>query len=130
MRTAWWPLACRISNVWRYSYHPQTKLRKGNVFYTCVSVILFTGGEGSHHVTSCYGQHHAFARTGPHPPGWHAQGWHSPLGWHPLTVNKRAVRILLECFLITIVFAICTLSYPVKHTRLFKENYKDFLVPF
>ena len=25
-------------------YRPQTNLRKGNVFYTCLSVILFTGG--------------------------------------------------------------------------------------
>ena len=27
----------------RNFYRPQTKLRKGNVFYTCLSVILFTG---------------------------------------------------------------------------------------
>ena len=28
----------------RFDYGPQTKLRKGIVFYTCLSVILFTGG--------------------------------------------------------------------------------------
>ena len=34
-----------------------------------------------------------------------------PKGWHTLTVNKRAVRILLECFLVElIVFAVPTMG--------------------
>ena len=56
-----------------------------------LSVILFTGWRGCHDVTSCYGQHHPSQRMA------------SPRTAHPLhAVNRRAVRILLECFLVTI----------------------------
>ena len=55
----------------------------GKVMFLHLPVILFTGGEGCHDVTSCYGTH--LGRHFPRPPP---------------PVNKRAVRILMECFLV------------------------------
>ena len=89
-------------------------LGQGNVL-TCLSVILFTGG-GGYDITSCYGYHHPpgqhpAPRTAP-PPTQHlcpvqqppcTGPWTAPplLDSTPL-VNKQAVRILLECFLVNL----------------------------
>ena len=102
-------------------YRPQTKLREGNVFYTCLSVVLFTGIGGLcmmslpvwipgpmflprglclwSHVSS--GGSLVFVQGGlpdRDPPG------RDPLDKDPLYGKERAVRILLECILVTIVF--------------------------
>ena len=79
------------------------------MFYTCLS-LCSQGERGWYDVTSCYGQHplgqhHLLDSTTP----WTAllPGQHHPLNsTSPPTAppsipaNKRAVRILLECFLV------------------------------
>ena len=100
-------LSCQKHNLKYYNYRPQTKSVVRSCFYTCLSVILFTGGGGCYDVTSCYGQHHPVqhqpldsippeSTTPPLPlPGQHVSGQH-----HPFPFNRRVVRILLECFLV------------------------------
>ena len=82
---------------------PETKLRKGNVFYTCFSVILFTGG-----CLADTSQAHSSLCKQPadrHPPG---QTPH--LGKHPPGLPlKRAVHILLEWILVLNRISVSTL---------------------
>ena len=73
-----------------YIYRPQTKLREGNVF---TGVCLPTKGEGGY--------------STPHPPRYMGHG----ILWD--TVDKRSVRILLECFLFL------TLDDPLDETWVF-----------
>ena len=103
-----------------YNYRPQTKLREGNVFMdTCLFtrgwVFLmpcpFFGGYLWYQVPSRMGGY--VVGLGGYVGGGYVQGG----GYLPLpldmgpgiaqdTVGKRAVRILLECFLVAIAFKI------------------------
>ena len=85
-----------------YLYSPQTKLREGNVF-TGVCQSVHGGGE--------YGAFPPYPRDriplGTAPP---SAGLHHP-GRYPPQQQKRAVRILLECFLVLLfVSGTCTLA--------------------
>ena len=80
------------------SLPPATKL--GNVFTTCLSVILFTEGEGGGSLSGP-GQRPAWTETPwtetpqtRDPPG------QRPPEHRPPVRNERAVRILLECILV------------------------------
>ena len=79
-------------------YRPQTKLREGNVFYTCLSVDLFTGGV--HGRGACMG--------GVHGRGIHGRGTGMAgmagrhVWWSGMCVQEIATEaggILLECIL-------------------------------
>ena len=77
--------------IGRDFYRQQTKLREGNVFTPVCDSVHGGGVYPSMHQRS----HNALARHS--PPGRH------PLGQIPPTrmVNERAVRILLECILVS-----------------------------
>ena len=108
---------------------PATKLRQGNGFYTCLSVILFRGMGWCLPLVPGWCLPSPWADTHPlgrHSPGRHPLGRLSPaqcmlgytplaqcmLGYTPLlsacwdTVNKRALRIPLECILVVYVIII------------------------
>ena len=100
---------------------PATKLRQGNVFYTCLWFCPQGGGGSTTHPP---GRHPLPEQTPPTPRadtpradtplGRHLPflGRHRP-GRHPLhgacwdTVNKQAVYILLECILVCKYFSLC-----------------------
>ena len=99
----------------KYFYRPQTK-----VIFLHLSVILFTGESTwagtplGRYTSSPPGQVpprqvHPLAGTPPrqvHPPGQiHTPQAGTPPNGACCTVNKRAVRILLECILVVIEFA-------------------------
>ena len=65
------------------------------------------GGGVSYDVTSCYGQHSPLDSTS---STWAAPPL--PLGQHhPLPVNKGAVRIILECFLVIEIYTLAMVSH-------------------
>ena len=108
----------------RIRYLPQTKLREGNVFtarkrslrrlcfYTCLSVILFTGWI---HSPGRYTPPPASAPLGRYtPPARYPQQVHPMCSACWDTVNKRAVRIPLECILVHLSVILFTVGgvYP------------------
>ena len=74
-------------------YRPQTKLREGNVF----TPVCYSAHKGGVWIGGCAPPRH--------PPDTHPCG-HRPVStpWThtPTMVNKQAVRILLECFLVVL----------------------------
>ena len=93
-------------------YHPQTKLREGNVFI-CVCLILFKGKFPCDHYPWCIGPHSTVhpphIRPLTHPQEWHFMANRGVLfklvylrvvATEARTVCKRTVRILMAYFLI------------------------------
>ena len=90
---------------------------QGNIFYICLSFILFTGGVC---LSACWDTTPPGPATPPrtrHPPG---PATHppdqapprpgtplSPVSWLQHTVYERPVRILLECILVFLNFQSC-----------------------
>ena len=78
----------------------------GKVMFLHLSVILFTGGGGSAPLHAGIHSPGRDTTLGRHPLGRNPLGQTSPLGRHSssqileATVNKWAVRILLECILV------------------------------
>ena len=102
-------------------YHQQTKLQEGNVF---TGICLFTWGEWVTSNASWYRSHGRVShnstldiRPGTYPYYWHLVAktvdlfklvylmtsweWHQVAATEARTVSKRAVQILLECFLVS-----------------------------
>ena len=93
----------------RNIYRPQTKLRKGNVF---TDVCLFTDGgsrqyQMHHGIGHTVGYHLLEIRPAPPPPEQHLV---VATETEARTVSKRAVCILLACFLVCIWFCGLTMS--------------------
>ena len=99
-----------IFNLMDGFLHPASEVREGNVFTSVFpSVILSTVGGGSpcDHYPWCIGtwdlppsppqRYQTWDLSHPHP----TQYWHLVLATETRTVGKRAIRILLECILVS-----------------------------
>ena len=99
-------LAITTINFVKPSFLPPANENMGKVIFSQVSVILFTGRGRGVMMSLRYGQHpppwtaHPLDTPTPATPGQHIHLWTT----HAPTVKKRAVHILLECFLVFFFF--------------------------
>ena len=114
---------------------PATKLRQGNVFYTCLSFCSVHGGGCLPH------------RLGRHPLGRHPPGQTPPTDtprWTPPLpsacwdtphlcsacwdmVNKQAVHILLECILVSLLHVKICSHGVIGNTVYFYHKVMDYV---
>ena len=98
-----------------YPFLPSAMKLRRSCFYTCLSVILFTGGGGGGCLSACWDAPRSRPPRTRHPPGagtpradtppsrhTHPEQTHTPGNRHPPSrrLMLRTVRILLECILI------------------------------